>query len=73
MASSLSLNVKYLFWLVPVIFIDVYSAVSFDFGVFMSGDELRSFYSTLFSRIEGLLLVWLFAAFFLSMWWLLLP
>ena len=73
MASSLPLNVKYLFWLVPVIFIDGYSAVSFDFGVFMSGDELRSFYSTLFSRIEGLLLVWLFAAFFLSMWWLLFP
>ena len=36
---------------VPVFFVDGYSAVSSDFGVFMRGDELKSFYSAVLSGI----------------------
>ena len=32
---------------------------SCDFGVFMTGHELKSFYSAVLSGIEGLLLVWM--------------
>ena len=42
------------------------SAVSCDFGVFLREDEfeLKSFYFIIFSRIEGLLLVWVLAVSF---------
>ena len=39
------------FLLVFSLFVDDYSEVSCDFGVFMSGGELESFYSTVFSLI----------------------
>ena len=39
----------------------------------MRGGELKSFYCTVFSRIEWLLLVWMFAFSFLSVCWLLSP
>ena len=48
------------------------SAVSCDFGVFVRGGELKS-YSTLFSGIKRLLLIWMLAASFLSVCWQLSP
>ena len=57
MASVLSLNVKYVSWWVSVCFADGFSVVSFDFGVFVRGGELESFYSASFSRIKRLFLV----------------
>lgn len=56
---ALSLDVKYLFWEVPVFFADGCSALSCDFGVVMTGQELEPFYSAVLSGIEGLLLVWM--------------
>ena len=47
-------------------FIDGCSAISCDFAVFLRGVELKSFYSTVFSRIEGLLVVCMLAVYFLS-------
>ena len=55
---ALSLDVKYLFWEVPVFFADGCSALSCDFGVVMTGHELES-YSAVLSGIEGLRLVWM--------------
>ena len=45
--ASFSLGVEYLFWEFPDFFVDVYLAVSCDFGVFVRGGE--SFYSAIFS------------------------
>ena len=73
MISSVSLDVKYLFWYVPVFLVDGCSAGSCDFDVFVRGGELKSFYSVIFSVIEGLLLVWMLAASFLSVCWPLSP
>ena len=51
-ASSLSLDIAYAFWQIPVgffvLFVSGSSAVSCDFGVFMRG-ERTSFYSTILS------------------------
>ena len=44
-ATSLSWSKGYLFWKDPVYFIDGCSALSCNFGVFMRGGELESFYS----------------------------
>ena len=49
MAAFLSLDLEYRFWLVPVYFVNVCSAVSCDFGVFLRGDELKSFKSAILS------------------------
>ena len=54
-------------------FVDGCSAVSCDFGVFVRGGELKFFYSTILSRIEGLLLVWMLSASFVSVYWPLSP
>ena len=47
-ASSLSLDVEYLFWWVPVLSV-VVSAVRYDIGIFVGGVELKSFYSAILS------------------------
>ena len=51
LASFSSLNIKYVFWWIPVSFADGISVVSCDFGVFVRGGELESFYLANFSRI----------------------
>ena len=57
MDSSLPLVVDYLFWSFPGFFVFLgffvngCSAVSCDFGVFVTGGELKSFYSTILSLI----------------------
>ena len=63
----MSLNVKYLFWWIPIFLVIGCSAVSCDFGVFVRGGELKSFYSAIFPRTKGLLLVWALAGSFPSM------
>ena len=48
------------------LFVDGYSAVSCDFGVFMRGGELKSFYSAILSPTRGihiLLFIYLFNIF----------
>ena len=45
----LSLDVEYLFWWVPI-FDHGCSGVSYDFGIFVRGSELKSFYSTILSH-----------------------
>lgn len=48
-ASSWSSDIEYLFWKVQVFFVSGCWAISCDFGVFMRGGELKSFYSTILS------------------------
>ena len=48
LASSLSLSVGYIFNRSESFFINGCSAVSYDFGIFMRGGELQSFYSAIF-------------------------
>lgn len=45
-ASSLSLDVEYLFWMGSALS-GVVPAVRYDFGIFMGGAELKSFYSVI--------------------------
>ena len=54
-------------------FFDGRSAVVCDFGVFMREGEFKFSCSTILSKIEVLLLVWMIAAAFLSVCWLLSP
>lgn len=57
----------------PSFSVDGCSAVVCDFGVYVREGEFEFFCSTILSRIEGLLLVWMLAAAFLSVCWLLSP
>ena len=61
---------KILFGRFQSFFVNSCSTVSCDFGVFARGGDLQSFYPAIFSGVEGLLLVWMFAAFFLTVCWL---
>lgn len=47
MVSTLSFNVKYLFWLVPVFLVDGYLTVFCDFDIFVKAAKLKSYSSVL--------------------------
>ena len=49
MTSFVSLDIGCLFWYLPVYFVDGSSTVSCNFGVFVRGGDLESFYSGILS------------------------
>ena len=49
MTSFASLDIGCLFWYLPVYFVDGSSTVSCNFGVFVRGGDLESFYSGILS------------------------
>lgn len=49
-ASSWSLDVGYLFWQLPIYFVDRCSEVGCNFGVFMGEIELQSLYSAILNK-----------------------
>ena len=63
----------FIFWKSFLVGSNLCSVMSCDFGVLLRGGELKLSYCTILSGVKGLLLVWILAASFLGVCWLLLP